>query len=49
MEVDYGSVTETYRLYVCAPSCEAARAAQRPTPPDGDHPVIRAPRQRTGV
>ncbi|TMU94529.1 hypothetical protein [Streptomyces sp. DASNCL29] len=50
MEVDYGSVTETYRLYVCAPSCEAARAAQRPTPPpDGDHPVIRAPRQRTGA
>ncbi|MGA6157759.1 hypothetical protein ACPEIC_30900 [Stenotrophomonas sp. NPDC087984] len=56
VEVDYGSVTETYRLYVCAPSCEAvraaceaARAARRPAPPDGDRPVIRAPRRRTGA
>ncbi|MEU8872658.1 hypothetical protein AB0D24_16100 [Streptomyces javensis] len=56
VEVDYGSVTETYQLYVCAPTCEtartaceAARAAQRTTPPDGDHPAIRAPRPRTGA
>ncbi|MGK3109912.1 MULTISPECIES: hypothetical protein [Streptomyces] len=63
VEVDYGSVTETYQLYVCAPSCETARAAwetaraawvtaraaQRPAPPDGDRPVVRAPRRRTGA
>ncbi|MBI0296400.1 hypothetical protein JBE04_18500 [Streptomyces sp. PRKS01-29] len=49
VEVDYGSVTETYQLYVCAPSCEADRAAQRPARPEGDHPVIRAPRRRTGA
>ncbi|WJD99432.1 hypothetical protein [Streptomyces antimycoticus] len=63
VEVDYGSVTETYQLYVCAPSCETARAAwetaraacemaraaQHPAPPDGDRPVVRAPRRRTGA
>ncbi|GAA1671257.1 hypothetical protein [Streptomyces yatensis] len=56
VEVDYGGVTETCRLYVCAPSCEAARAAceaaraaQRPVPPDGGSAAIRAPRQRTGA
>ncbi|MBI0313621.1 MULTISPECIES: hypothetical protein [Streptomyces violaceusniger group] len=56
VEVEYGSVTETYQLYVCAPTCEtaraaceAARAAQRAVLPDGDHPVIRAPRRRTGA
>ncbi|MEE4597749.1 hypothetical protein V2J94_38775 [Streptomyces sp. DSM 41524] len=49
VEVDYGSVTETYRLYVCTPSCEAARTAQRPVPPGGGSAAIRAPRQRTGA
>ncbi|WP_262699686.1 MULTISPECIES: hypothetical protein [Streptomyces] len=49
VEVDYGNVTETYQLYACAPSCETARAAPRPARPDGDRPVIRAPRRRTGA
>ncbi|WP_413799389.1 hypothetical protein [Streptomyces iranensis] len=49
VEMDYGNVTEMYQLYVCAPSCEAARAAPRPARPDGDRPVIRTPHHRTGA
>ncbi|MFS7876499.1 hypothetical protein ACEYXF_24650 [Streptomyces asiaticus] len=46
VEVEYGSVTETCQLYVCAPSCESAHEALRPVLPDG-LPTIRTPRQRT--
>ncbi|ASQ95205.1 hypothetical protein [Streptomyces sp. 11-1-2] len=49
VEVDYGGVIETCQLYVCAPSCEAARQALRPATPDGGLPPIRAPRQRTAT